>query len=187
MHCEDQEKITRATMSKFCRQRSTRNSKRRDANLLQRIPLESADTGEMTIHRLFFNYEMYRQRRASPEFIVQSSAGSCRSTCKNSMQIGDHALCNIQNRTIPAVQHTQLQNQNCLLRTFRALEFFSCLQQFQVLQYKVAAQAIEVPGLKSEGAERLPYQGTSSQLSPDACVSLPPYCSLRILRHMTTT
>jgi hypothetical protein len=54
--------------------------------------------------------------RNSGEVIVMRSMsikiaiiGRCKSTCMNSHADRDHAMCNIQNRSIPAVQLTQLR------------------------------------------------------------------------------
>jgi hypothetical protein len=56
----------------------------------------------------------------------------------------NHAMCNIQNLTIPVVQLTQLQKTPT--KIVWGTGVLKSLQSCQVLQYKVAAQAMEVPG-----------------------------------------
>jgi hypothetical protein len=60
----------------------------------------------------------------------------------------EHAMCNIQNRTIPVLQLTQLRklsNEN-----FQGMCVIKRLQQCQVLQLKMPARALEVPVRKCE-------------------------------------
>jgi hypothetical protein len=56
----------------------------------------------------------------------------------------DHVICIIQNHTIPVVQLTQLQKR--CTQTFKGTGVLRSLQSRQVLRYKLAAQAMEVPG-----------------------------------------
>jgi hypothetical protein len=57
---------------------------------------------------------------------------------------GNHAMCKIQNSTIPVVHLIQFQGQS--MKTFQGIGVLNHLQKCQVLQYKMAAQAMEVPG-----------------------------------------
>jgi hypothetical protein len=52
--------------------------------------------------------------------------------------------------TVPFQKSSSQSFKNCPIRTFRALVFSKSHSNAQVLQYTVAAQAMEVPGWKSE-------------------------------------
>jgi hypothetical protein len=84
-------------------------------------------------------------------------SGGSTSTCMNSMQIAIMPFATLQNRTIPVAQLIQFQKLSN--KNIEGTGVLNSLQQCQELQYKVAAQAMEVP----DPAERVRFNGSCSR------------------------
>jgi hypothetical protein len=85
----------------------------------------------------------------------------------------DHAMCNMQNRSIPAVQLTQLRKLSN--KNFQGTGVLKSSQSCQVLQCKVAARQWRCV------AEIVSFSGSCSRclvLSPLPCPTLPKYQKL---------
>jgi hypothetical protein len=74
-------------------------------------------------------------------------------------------MCNIQNHTIPVVHLKQFQKLS--IKNFWGTVVLNNLQQCQVLQYKVAAQAME-RCLAERGSYRFASSSSSVEAAADA-------------------